>query len=167
MPISTQNLVDQNQIDRYIRNELSDAELTEFEISLLEDEGLYQMVCEAEAMAGAFKAEPVIKPRTTRAMEYLSLGFWIQQPASIAACLLLVTSLSFQFNPYFTANNAESLSGLGISSELLLESQRSQRNTCDCITPTPEQGARFGAEKIRHGSPAGPYKSPLQRHRFS
>jgi hypothetical protein len=109
-------------IDRYLNNKLNDGERAAFEIMLLEDEQLFARVQLLDAFRSSLIDEQAAlgarhEPRA------LPLRAWLQQPLSLAACVL-VLGLGVQVGYDTISANEAAQRGGGIGTVLLVEGTR-------------------------------------------
>lgn len=121
------------QIDRYLRHQLSAAELAEFEIRMLEDPGFFNAVKQAELMYSSFKGqEPRAGPGSD--ISYLPFRLWIKQPMSLAASLMLGIGILLLVSLYPLQPGANGLAdGFGVSSVINIGQTRG--TTSEIVLP--------------------------------
>ncbi len=121
-------------IERYLRDQLTEEQRTEFEIQMLDDPELVREIQCTEILISELKGTKGQLPRTTSEHEnntnsnigHLSFGQWIKQPISIAASIAIGFSLfiAYSVSPSLNPRSLE-VEQLTIRSYQLIERMRS------------------------------------------
>ena len=86
-------------VDRYLRNKLSEQEQTEFEVRMMEDPQLFEMVKAASLMQESLREQLSDQPLPAQ-HKHLPFTEWIRQPLSLAASAVLCLGIVFQIGAY-------------------------------------------------------------------
>lgn len=109
-------------IDRYLNNQLKEADLTAFELLMIEDEQLFARVQLLDAFKSSLHDEQAALTVRHKAMP-LPFRAWLRQPMSLAASVL-VLGLGLQMTYQSFATRGAEQSGGGIGAVFLLEATR-------------------------------------------
>ncbi|HTR00128.1 MAG TPA: hypothetical protein VMH83_09070 [Candidatus Acidoferrum sp.] len=133
---------DQELIDRYLNGKLTPSERTAFEVRLLDEPQLLEQVQIVDAMKSALTGERENLPAGNASgsgFRLVPFGVWIQQPLSLAACLMMVVfglqlSHSRSVGPADDKNAdakmaASAVQSLGVSTLVQLEASRGTEST--------------------------------------
>lgn len=124
-----------DNIDRYLRDQLSAEELAEFEVSMLEDPALFEAVERAELMREAFKKHHQTSDKMDvvsdkqKQVSQVSFMQWIQQPLSMAASVVMMIAVGFSTLQWIhqpgSVTNPGATAGQAVNSVVTLAPTRS------------------------------------------
>ncbi len=122
-----------DQIDRYLRHQLSAAELDDFEIRMMEDPVFFDAVQQAELMHSSIKEQGLhVRPGTN--ISYLPFRLWIKQPFSLAASMMLGIGTLLFANFYLIQPGTDGFdNGYGVTSVVNIGQMRS--TTSEIVLP--------------------------------